>query len=79
MVASEEQLHWRIHDLRRTVATGLQCLGFNLQVIESALGHTSGSRSGIVATYQRYSFEKEARAALDAWGEFIDRLMRSAS
>ncbi len=37
---------WRIHDLRRTVATGLQRLGFNLQTIEAVLGHTSGSRSG---------------------------------
>jgi integrase len=66
---------WRVHDLRRTTATGLQRLGFNLQVIESVLGHTSGSRSGIVATYQRYSFEKETRAALDAWGAQMSSLV----
>ena len=60
---------WRIHDLRRTVATGLQRLGFNLQTIEAVLGHTSGSRSGVVGVYQRHSFDTEKRAALEAWGE----------
>jgi integrase len=59
---------WRIHDLRRTVATGLQKLGVGLQVIETILGHVGGSRSGIVKTYQKYSFQPEARAALEAWG-----------
>jgi integrase len=59
---------WRVHDLRRTVATGLQRLGVGLQTIETVLGHVGGSRSGIVATYQRHSFQPEARAALEAWG-----------
>ena len=53
---------WRLHDLRRTVATGLQKLGMNLQVIEAVLGHVSGSRSGVVGTYQRHSFDAEKRA-----------------
>jgi integrase len=60
--------NWRIHDLRRTVATGLQKLGANLQTIEAVLGHTSGSRSGVVGVYQRHSFEAEKREALEAWG-----------
>jgi integrase len=62
---------WRIHDLRRTVATGLQRLGVNLQTIEVALGHVGGSRSGIVGVYQRHSFDAEKRAALEAWGAHI--------
>jgi hypothetical protein len=40
---------WRLHDLRRTVATGMQKLGVTQQVVEAVLGHTSGSRGGIVA------------------------------
>ena len=64
--------NWRIHDLRRTVATGLQKLGVNLQTIESVLGHTSGSRSGVVGVYQRHSFAAEKRAALEAWGEHVN-------
>ena len=53
---------WRIHDLRRTVATGMQRLGVGLQTVEALLGHTSGSRAGIVGIYQRHDFaRREAR------------------
>jgi integrase len=62
---------WTLHDLRRTVATGLQRLGINLQVIEAVLGHVSGSRAGVVGTYQRHSFAKEKAAALEAWGAHV--------
>jgi integrase len=58
---------WRLHDLRRTTATGLQRLGVALPVIEAVLGHISGSRAGVVGIYQRYSFDDEKRIALDAW------------
>jgi integrase len=66
---------WTIHDIRRTVATGLQRLGINLQTIEAVLGHTSGSRSGVVGVYQRHSFDAEKRAALEAWGAHIMALV----
>ena len=66
---------WRLHDLRRTLATGLQRLGEPLQVIESVLGHVSGSRAGIVGTYQKYGFQAEARAALDRWARHIAGLL----
>jgi hypothetical protein len=36
-----------IHDLRRTVAIGLQRLGIRLEVTEAVLNHVSGSRAGI--------------------------------
>jgi integrase len=58
---------WRLHDLRRTVATGLQKLGVRLEVTEAVLGHVSGSRAGVVGIYQRYGFADEKRAALDSW------------
>jgi integrase len=66
---------WRIHDLRRTVATGLQKLGVALVVIEAVLGHTSGSRSGVVGVYQRHSFDAEKRAALEAWGDHVKAII----
>ena len=37
-----------IHDIRRSVATGLQKLKVPLEVTEAVLGHVSGSRAGIV-------------------------------
>ena len=67
---------WRIHDLRRTVATGLQKLKTPLEVTESILGHTSGSRGGIVGVYQRYDYAAEKRAALEAWGSHVMALVR---
>ena len=62
---------WRIHDLRRTVATGMQKLGVTLQVVEAVLGHTSGSRGGIVGVYQRHDYAKEKAAALKLWGNHV--------
>jgi integrase len=67
---------WRLHDIRRTAATGLQRLGAGLQVIESVLGHVGGSRAGIVGIYQRHRFEAEKRAALEAWALEIERIVR---
>jgi len=66
---------WRLHDLRRTVATGLQKLGVGLQVVESILGHVSGSRAGVVGIYQRHTCDAEKRAALEAWGTHVMALV----
>jgi integrase len=66
---------WRIHDLRRSVATGLQRLQARLETIEAILGHVSGSRSGIVGIYQRYEFGPEARLALEAWARHVEAII----
>jgi len=66
---------WRVHDLRRTSATALQRLGVRLETIETVLGHISGSRAGIVGTYQRHRFEPEAAEALRRWGDHLRRLV----
>ncbi len=58
---------WTVHDLRRTVATGLQRQGVRLEVTEAVLNHVSGSRGGIVGVYQRHAWTEEKRAALEAW------------
>jgi hypothetical protein len=50
-----------LHDLRRTVATGLQKLGVRLEVTEQVLNHVSGSRAGIVGVCQRHDFAAEKR------------------
>lgn len=62
---------WRLHDLRRTMATGLQKLGVRLEVTEAALNHKSGSRAGIVGVYQVHDWADEKRAALTAWGACV--------
>jgi len=67
---------WRLHDLRRTVATGLQRLGVRLEVTEAILNHVSGSRAGIVGIYQRHDWAPEKRAALEAWGAHVEKIVR---
>jgi hypothetical protein len=62
---------WSVHDLRRTLATGLQRLGVRLEVTEAVLNHISGSRGGIAGVYQRHDWAAEKRAALDAWAAHI--------
>ena len=66
---------WRLHDLRRTLATGLQRLGVRLEVTEAVLNHVSGSRSGIVGIYQRHDWADEKRAAVQAWADHVERLL----
>jgi integrase len=66
---------WRIHDLRRTVATGLARIGIALPVIERILNHVSGSFGGIVGVYQRHDFAAEKRAALDAFAREVKRIV----
>jgi len=53
---------WTLHDLRRTVASGLQRLGVRLEVTEAVLNHKSGSTAGIVGVYQRHDYADEKRA-----------------
>ena len=68
-------IEWRLHDLRRTLATGLQRLGVRLEVTEAVLNHISGSRAGIVGVYQRHDWAAEKRAALNAWAERVQTLI----
>lgn len=66
---------WRLHDVRRTVATGLQRLGIRMEVTEAVLNHVSGSRAGIAGVYQRHHFAEEKRHALDAWAAELARIV----
>lgn len=67
---------WRVHDLRRTVATGFQRLGVRFEVTEAVLNHVSGSRGGIAGIYQQHDWADEKRAALDAWATHLTGLTR---
>lgn len=66
--------HATIHDIRRTVATGLERIGVALPVSEAVLNHQSGSKSGIAAVYHRHAFADEKRAALIAWANEVQRI-----
>jgi integrase len=66
---------WRLHDIRRTLATGLQRLGVRFEVTEAVLNHVSGSKGGVAGVYQRHDWADEKRSALEAWAGHVEQLM----
>jgi integrase len=71
MNGGESIAPWILHDIRRSVASGLAGIGVNLPVIERCLNHISGSFAGIVGIYQKYNFADEMRAAMERWGRHV--------
>ena len=55
---------WRLHDLRRTAASGMARLGIAVHVIEAVLNHKSGQVSGVAAVYNRHSYLPKKDAPL---------------
>jgi len=64
---------WRFHDLRRSVATGLQGLRIPGDWIEAVQNRTKG---GVAGVYQRYTFADEKREALNTWGAHVASVTR---
>lgn len=64
--------HWRLHDIRRTVATGLAEIQTPIHITEAILNHKSGAISGIAAVYNRHNYYHEKLIALQAWSRFVD-------
>jgi integrase len=59
------------HDLRRTLASGLGELGFPRLIQDKVLNHVSADRGTISGVYDRYSYQREKRAALEAWASHL--------
>ena len=69
---------WRLHDLRRTLATGFQRLGVRFEVTEAVLNHVGGSRAGVAGIYQRHDWKAEKREALDLWNNHVVSILAKA-
>jgi integrase len=69
--------HFRVHDLRRTGATGMAALGVNPHTISLVLDHIISVTKGTVtgAVYVKYSFDREKRDALERWASHLQRLI----
>jgi integrase len=66
---------WVIHDIRRTVRTGLGKLGVAPHIAEAVLNHLPAK---LIRTYDRHTYEPEKRAALDAWANHIRLILAQA-
>jgi integrase len=65
---------WTLHDLRRTFSTSLAALGVAPHIIERLINHSTGVISGVTATYNRFAYMPEMRAAIEKWEEHLSRL-----
>ena len=66
---------WTLHDLRRTVVSGMARLGVAPHVADKILNHQSGAISGVAAVYQRHEFLAERKDALNLWAAHIAKLI----
>jgi integrase len=66
---------WKLHDLRRTCATGMADIGVEPHHIEAALNHFSGHRRGVAGVYNRSAYERAVKAALTRWAEHVTALV----
>jgi integrase len=62
---------WVVHDLRRTAATRMAELGVQPHIVEAVLNHVSGHKSGVAGIYNRATYDREKRAALNLWAEHV--------
>jgi len=67
---------WRLHDLRRTMASRMGDLGIAPHVIEACLNHV---RKGLEGVYQRQEFIQERRQAFDLWGAQLADIQNRAT
>jgi integrase len=67
--------HWTIHDVRRSVATGMADIGIQPHVIEAVLNHVSGHKGGIAGIYNRAQYSAEKAQALARWDEHLQEVV----
>jgi len=68
------EVPWTVHDLRRTVATGLAKLGCSRVVQDRILNHVDSSVSAI---YDQHRYDAEARVWLQKWADHLEALTTS--
>jgi integrase len=67
---------WVLHDLRRSVATGMADIGIQPHIIEAVLNHVSGHKGGIAGIYNRAQYSTEKARALARWDEHVVGIVR---
>lgn len=67
--------NWRLHDLRRTLVTGMAEIGIQPHVIEAVVNHVSGHKAGVAGIYNRATYAEEKRAALQTWADHLDVIL----
>ena len=66
-------IDFRGHDLRRNAAWNMASMGIPRLVIARILNHVE---TGVTAVYDRHSYDREKREALDTWGRRLEEIVR---
>ena len=66
----------RPHDLRRTVASIMTSSGVSRTTVGHILNH---AERGVTAVYDRYSYDREKRAAIEAWSHHLEETQAASS
>jgi integrase len=70
---------WRLHDLRRSCATGMAEIGVPPHIVEACLNHVSGAKAGVAGIYNRAVYAEEKRVAFERWAAHVQSLMVGAT
>jgi integrase len=62
----------RPHDMRRTGASHMTSIGITRFIVGRTLNH---AERGVTAVYDRHSYDREKRQALDAWAARLDEIV----
>jgi integrase len=66
---------WVLHDIRRSVATGMANIGIQPHIIEQVLNHVSGHKRGVAGIYNKSVYEREVRDAVLRWSDHVRALV----
>jgi integrase len=62
-----------LHDLRRTAASYMTSMGISRLVVSKILNHVE---QGVTRVYDRHSYDREKRQALEAWADRLTAMIR---
>jgi integrase len=67
---------FRLHDLRRSVATWMAEHGdIEPHIIEAVLNHQGGHKGGVAGIYNRASYSRQMKVALARWNDHIGEIV----
>ncbi len=64
---------WVLHDLRRTMRTGMARLGVPDEIAEACIGH---GKRGLARVYNQHRYEREMRDAFEQWAALVQEQKR---
>jgi integrase len=64
------------HDLRRSAASHMTSIGISRFIVGRILNH---AERGVTAVYDRHSYDREKRRALDAWERRLEEIISGAA